>query len=218
MALPELDPVDRLFGNSHANLSPKLKIIEGVPRPNITNKAAENVMLRVQRKEWVHGTAPPPDLEWVQIIKPGEAYTVEVRAPGIDGDQETEALRATKLVVLDRRTLPEFVPDGRQQYEELQRHVWGRCSVSKGGQKPTRHDGFLDIRSQLKDNRDGKGTAYTTSFTAANSSLVAPVAHSYNSDETCQRWLQRFNGLSGDFAGKPFDPHILLIFHRGSDS
>ncbi|KAI9850280.1 MAG: hypothetical protein M1824_003568, partial [Vezdaea acicularis] len=101
MAPPELDPVDRLFENNHANLSPKLKIIEGVPRPNITNKAAEDVMLRVQRKEWIHGTAPPPDLEWVQIIKPGEAYTVEVRASGIDGDQETEALRAAKLVVLD---------------------------------------------------------------------------------------------------------------------
>lgn len=43
--------------------------------------------------------------------------------------------------------------------------------------------GFLKYRPELGSNRDGAGTAFTTSFTRANSFLDAPVAHSHHSSE-----------------------------------
>ncbi|KAI9782036.1 MAG: hypothetical protein M1816_002025 [Peltula sp. TS41687] len=84
--------------------------------------------------------------------------------------------QAVKILYLHRTELPSFTP------------------------------GFLAYRDQLDSNRDGAGTAFTTSFTPANSFLVATVAHSAqthdNSTGPRRAWLQRFNGLVGDLSGE----------------
>ena len=87
--------------------------------------------------------------------------------------------------------------------------------------------GFEHHKPKMASNCDGRGTAFTTTFTAANSFLVAPVAHcglDLNKPDDCKPhhdWLQKFNGLTGDFAGnllnRVFSPEFQTILKNRGD-
>jgi hypothetical protein len=80
------------------------------------------------------------------------------------------------------------------------------ADVGEGAQRLA--DGITVYRSLLRSNRDGRGTAFTTSFTLANNRRVAPVAGSASDSladslqkQRCIEWLQNLNGCAGEFGG-----------------
>ncbi|KAI9801626.1 MAG: hypothetical protein M1826_005134 [Phylliscum demangeonii] len=107
-------------------------------------------------------------------------------------DQHTTPLPTpgVKVMYVHRDDLARFgmSPAGLDEFDELLKHVRGR------GDGQTVHDGFATYQSTMAGSCNGFQTAFQTSFTTTDNSLVAPVAHA--------AWLTRFNGLAGDVAGR----------------
>ncbi len=87
--------------------------------------------------------------------------------------------------------------------------------------------GFEYHKPKMASNHDGHGTTFTTTFTATNSFLVTPVAHcglNLNKPDDCKPhhdWLQKFNGLTGDFTSNllncVFSPEFQTILKNHGD-
>ncbi|KAI9778466.1 MAG: hypothetical protein M1816_004042 [Peltula sp. TS41687] len=160
------------------------------PTSQVENAAMVSAFLRCLRMSCAVGFLPGSS-ELLQTSLPGAQWRATDR-PELEA---CSASPAVKIIYLHQDDMPGFV----------QKHVLDlfdqMCSHLQGS---TDAPGFLAYREQLHSNRDGAGTAFTTSFTRANNLLVAPVAHSSQTDDDStvprRAWLQRFNALVGDLA------------------
>ena len=87
---------------------------------------------------------------------------------------------------IDRFHLPGLSRDGSDLGAQLDRII-AHVRRRRDGQGAAVQTRFEDYKAELFSNRDGMTTALSTSFTDANHSLVAPVAHSYWNTSKGQR-------------------------------
>jgi hypothetical protein len=98
--------------------------------------------------------------------------------------------------------------EGATLHEHTMRLLRGRPSDVGDGKQRLVY-GIAVHREPLKSNRNGRGTAFTTSFTLANNYWLTPVAQSATDSvedslqkQHCTEWLQRVNRCAGEFGGQ----------------
>ena len=158
------------------------RLVQGVVREECSEMEVDQLVQLHWREPLTRGNVP----SWLTLLESGDAYTI----PLVDGS------RAVKILYLHHGDLPRLgLGHVVNLFNQICDHLCGTANAS----------GFLEYRDELHSNRDGAGTAFTTSFARVNSFLVAPVAHSSEIDKesTAPRraWLQRFNALVGDLSG-----------------
>ena len=170
---------------SHLPADTPFRLVDGIVRHECSEEEVDRLIQLHQREPLNHSNTP----SWLTLLESGDAYTI----PLVDGSH------AVKVLYLHRSHLSRFASDHfTSLFDRVCRHL----------HRTTDCPGFLKYRQELSSNRDWAGTAFTTSFTRANSFLVAPVAHSHHSSEKDEEssvarrvWLQQFNALVGDLSG-----------------
>ncbi len=113
-----------------------------------------------------------------------------------------------KVSCLDERGVAGLLGDEGAMLHQHTMRLLQRCAYNVGNSQQRLAYGIAVHREYLKSNRDGRHTAFTTSFTLANNYWMAPVAQSAMHSvedllqkQHCTKWLQYINGCAGEFGG-----------------
>ena len=133
-------------------------------------------------------TFNPNDYPQITVAKSGVPY---VRQLDIEDGEDCSML---KVFAIDYSDCP---LDVKLRIDQLKSHVQGIYAFDKP------QSGFMRVKDLMSGNRDGPGTAFTTSLTLYNSWCVAPVAHSVekeDADNRVPKWVKTFHILLGNLA------------------